>query len=198
MCPVAQADGHDAPGLVDELVPRRTAVIEDVLVGAEDPVREPVLAQELPDVLDRVQLRRFGGERHERDVGRDQQPLRLMPTRLVEQDDRVSAGRDGLRNLVEVQAHRLGGAAGKDQTGALAFSRADRPEDVGGLGSQVAWCAGPCAPSGPAASDFVLLPDPGLVAKPELNELAACLLGDRCQTGGELFLKADTAASLLA
>jgi hypothetical protein len=48
-------------------------MIEDVLVGAEDPVREPVLAQELPDVLDRVQLRSLGGERHERDVGRDNQ-----------------------------------------------------------------------------------------------------------------------------
>jgi hypothetical protein len=173
-------------------------MVEDDLIGGEDPVRQPVLAQELPDILDRVEVGSLGRKRHERDVVGDHQPLRLMPTRLVEQDDRVSAGRDGLRNLAEVQAHRLGGAAGKDQTGALAFSRADRPEDVGGLGSQVAWCAGPCAPSGPAASDFVLLPDPGLVAKPELNELAACLLGDRCQMGGELFLKVDTSASLLA
>ena len=54
-----------------------------------------------------------------------------MPTRLVEQDDRVSARRDGLRNLAEVQAHRLGGAAGKDQAGALTVIRADRSENVG-------------------------------------------------------------------
>ncbi len=45
--PIAQSEGHDAPGLVGELVPRRTAVIENVAVGGEDPVREPVLAQEL-------------------------------------------------------------------------------------------------------------------------------------------------------
>ena len=121
-----------------------------------------------------------------------------MPTRLVEQDDRVSAGRDGLRNLAEVQGHCLTGAAREDQASPLALSRADRPEEVGGLCSQVAWCAGPCAPPGPAAGDLVLLPDPGLVAEPELDRFAACLLGDRLQTGGEGFLKADTSASLLA
>jgi hypothetical protein len=173
-------------------------VIEDVLVGAEDPVREPVLAQELPDVLDRVQLRSFGGERHERDVGRDDQPPREMPAGLVEQNHRMGARRNHLRDLGEVQGHRLCGAAREDQASSLAFSRADGSEDVGGLGSQVARCAGPCAPPGPAPGDLVLLPDPGLVAKPELDRFAACLLGDRLQTGGELFLKADTSASLLA
>ena len=34
-------------------------MIEDGLVGGEDPVREPVLAQELPHVLDRVELGSF-------------------------------------------------------------------------------------------------------------------------------------------
>ncbi len=45
-------------------------MVEDILVGLEDPVREPVVADELPDVLDRVQL---GGSRRqgqERDVVR--------------------------------------------------------------------------------------------------------------------------------
>ena len=50
------SDGHDFPRLVDEPVPGKAAVVEDVLVGSEDPVREPVVAHELPDVLDRVQL----------------------------------------------------------------------------------------------------------------------------------------------
>lgn len=53
-------------------------------------------------------------------------------------------------------------------------------------------------PNREAAGDLVLLPNPGLVTEPNLDRFAACLLGDRCQTGGELFLKADTAASLLA
>jgi hypothetical protein len=45
--PIAQAVGHDDPGLVDELVPSVTEVIDDLLVGGEDPVGEPVVAQEL-------------------------------------------------------------------------------------------------------------------------------------------------------
>ena len=56
MGPIPGSDGHDFPGLVDELVPGKAAVVEDILVGLEDPVREPVVAHELPDVLDRVQF----------------------------------------------------------------------------------------------------------------------------------------------
>ncbi len=69
MSPVSQADGHDDPGLVDELVPSVTAMINDLLVGPEDPVRQPVVTNELPDVLDGVQLRRSRRERQERDLG---------------------------------------------------------------------------------------------------------------------------------
>ena len=36
MCPITKSDRHDGPGLVDELVPGIAAVIEDVVVGAED------------------------------------------------------------------------------------------------------------------------------------------------------------------
>jgi len=56
MGPFTGSDRHDFPRLVDELVPSITAVVEDIRVGLEDPVREPVVADELPDVLDRVQL----------------------------------------------------------------------------------------------------------------------------------------------
>lgn len=38
MCPLAQSDGHDAPGLIDEFVPSVAAVVDDILVGLEDPV----------------------------------------------------------------------------------------------------------------------------------------------------------------
>ncbi len=56
MRPFSQADGHDDPGLFDEAVPGVAAMVEDILIGREDPIREPVVADELPDVLDRVQL----------------------------------------------------------------------------------------------------------------------------------------------
>ena len=43
-------DGHDFPGHIDELALGEAAVVEDVVVGLEDTVGEPVVAHELPDV----------------------------------------------------------------------------------------------------------------------------------------------------
>ena len=60
MCPVAQSDGHDSPRLLDEAVPGLTAVVDDVVVAAENPVREPVVPHELQGVLDRVQFGALG------------------------------------------------------------------------------------------------------------------------------------------
>ena len=51
MGPLAQSEGHDAPGLFDELVPGEAAVVDDVIVGLEDAVLQPVVAHELSDVL---------------------------------------------------------------------------------------------------------------------------------------------------
>src|SRR5215203_2642319 len=75
--PVSQADGHDDPRLLNELVPSLTAMIDDLLGGAEDPVRQLVVANERPDGLDRVQLRRARRQGQKRDgVG----PLQLGET----------------------------------------------------------------------------------------------------------------------
>ncbi len=60
MRPFAHADENDLPRPFDELVPRLATERDDFLVGFEDAVREPVVAADLPDVLDRVQLRRAG------------------------------------------------------------------------------------------------------------------------------------------
>src|SRR5215213_534920 len=59
----------------------------------------------LPDVLDGVQLSRLGRERHEGDIGRDHEPLRLMPARLIHKNEGMRLGRNGLRDLVQVQRH---------------------------------------------------------------------------------------------
>ena len=83
-------------------------MVEDVLVGSEDAVRKPVVAHELPDVLDRVQFGRFGRQRDERDVWRDGQRLRDMPACLIKDEDGVCARRHGGRYLFEMQGHRLG------------------------------------------------------------------------------------------
>ena len=65
MSPVAEADGHDPPRLGHQGVPGEAAVIEDVAVGLEDTVGEPVLAEELPDVLGRVEFGRAGRDRQQ-------------------------------------------------------------------------------------------------------------------------------------
>ncbi len=55
--PFSHTDCSDMPWLVDELVPGFAAVGEYVFVGLKDPVREPVVSDELLKVLDRVQFR---------------------------------------------------------------------------------------------------------------------------------------------
>ncbi len=54
MRPFPQPDGHDDPGLFDKAVPGVAAMVEDIPIGREDSVREPVVADELPGVLDRA------------------------------------------------------------------------------------------------------------------------------------------------
>ena len=46
--------------------------------------------------------------------------LRLMPARLIHQDKGMRPGRDRLRDLVQVQGHALGRAAGQNQARAFA------------------------------------------------------------------------------
>ena len=122
-----------------------------------------------------------------------------MPARLVNEDEGMRARRDRLRDFVQVQGHALGGAAGQNQARALAVSRADRAEDVSRLGSLIFRRCGARAAFGPASRDLVLLPDPGLIREPDLDHLAMSLgLYDRLQTVREVFLKAETAASLFA
>ena len=68
---------------------------------------------------------------------------------------------------------------------------ADRAEDVGGSGPLVAWRAGAGATLRPAARDFVLLADAGLIGEPNFYRVAVDALRarDRFQTRGEAFLK---------
>jgi hypothetical protein len=45
-CPIAAGDGHDFPRLIDERVPSVAAVIDDIVEGFENSVRQPVLPHE--------------------------------------------------------------------------------------------------------------------------------------------------------
>ena len=131
MGPLSQAEGHDPPRLIYELVPGEAAVVDDVVVGFEDAVRQPVVAHELPHVLDRVELRAPRRQGHQRDVGRHDQFGRSMPSGLIQEEDGMCARRDVEGDLLEMHAHRLAVAPGHDDAGGLAFSGADRTEEPG-------------------------------------------------------------------
>ena len=167
---------------------------DDVVVAGEDPVREPVVAHELPDVLDRVQLRRAWRQRQERDVrGHDERPGE-MPARLVEQKDRVGTPSDHGADLEKMRLHRLCIAERHDEAGALALSRADRPEEIRPGGALVVRRPWPGAAPRPSPGELVLLADAGLVLPPELYALAGMRGADFRQALRETFLKASAAS----
>jgi hypothetical protein len=93
MRPIAKTDGHGGPRLIDEFVPRITTVVEDIVVGEEHAVGEPIVADELPDVLDRVAFGTFCRQWYARDVGRYGELVRHVPSRLVDEECGVAAGR---------------------------------------------------------------------------------------------------------
>ncbi len=200
MRPFAQSDGHDAPGLIDELVPGVAAMIDDVVVGFEDAVRQPVVPHELPDVLGRVQFWAFGRQQQKGDVGWDIELVRRVPARLIEQQDGMRSGGDVPCNLLEMQVHREGVALGHDQPGALALFWADRAENVGRGGALIVGRAGARPLLGPAARDLVFLTNPGLVFEPDFYALGgdAFCARDFLQARGETFLKSSMAPSAWA
>ena len=200
MRPLAEPDGHDAPGLVDELVPCLTAMIDEIVVGFEDTVGEPVVAHKLPDVLDGVELGAFWRQGDNGDVGWHEESRRHVPASLIDQEDGVGTSRDGPRDLREVQVHRLGVAGRQDQGRALALFRADSAEDVGRGGPLVTGSAGAGATLCPSAGDLVLLADTSFICEPDfyLVDFDRPFARDCAQTRGKVFLKSSIAPAACA
>lgn len=89
-----------------ERAPRLAASVDDGVVAFEDAVAELVLAQVLPDVLDRIEFGQLGRQFEQADVVRDiELAAGLMPSRAVEQHNGVTARRDVATDLGEVQVH---------------------------------------------------------------------------------------------
>jgi hypothetical protein len=175
-------------------------VVDDVVEGFEDPVREPVFAHELPYVFLRVQLWAFCRQRDQRDVGRDDQSAREMPARLIDEKHGVRAWRDLGGDFGEMEVHRLCIASWHDERCALAVLGTDRAEDIGRGGSLVFRGARARAALGPAARDLVLLADARLVCKPDFygGGLDAFFMRDQRQTLRETFLKSSMAPAAWA
>ena len=200
MRPVSQADGHDAPRLIEELVPGVAAMVDDVVVGFEDAVRQPVVAQELPDVLGRIEFGAFWRQRQNGDVGGNGELLRRVPAGLIEDENGMRSGRDMLGDLLQMKVHGEGVALGKDERRAFAFLGTDRAENVSRGGALIMGRAGARSLLGPAAGDLVLLPDPGLVLEPDFYFFGgdAFFARDFLQARGEAFLKSSIAPSAWA
>jgi hypothetical protein len=45
--------------VIDQLVPGEAAMVENISVRGEDPVGEPVISDELPDVFNRIEFGRL-------------------------------------------------------------------------------------------------------------------------------------------
>lgn len=131
MCPLTAPDRHDAPGLLHEPVPGLAAMLEDVVVGCEDAVGEPVVAHELPNIFRRIELGAFWRQRDNGDVFRNTEFVRGVPAGLIHQQHAMGIGRYGLRYFGQMERHGLRVADRQDQTGPFAKLRADGPKDVG-------------------------------------------------------------------
>jgi hypothetical protein len=170
-------------------------MIDEVVVGLEDAVGEPVVAHELPDVFHRIEFGAFRRQGDDGDVGRHDETRRHVPACLIDQEHGVGAWRDSLGDLDEVQVHRLGIAGGQDQGCALAFLRADSTEDVGRGGALIAGSARASTALGPPASNLVLLADARFVLEPNLYglDIDGLFARDFVQARGEVFLKSSMA-----
>jgi hypothetical protein len=170
-------------------------MVEEIVSVEEDAVGQPVVAQELPDDLDRVEFGTFGREGDERKVVGDVELAGGMPSRLIEDEDSVAPRRDILGDFIEMQLHRLGVALGQDQADRLAFPWADRAEDVGRGGALVARRRGPRPALCPTASDLVLLSDARFVGEPDFYVvwIDALFARDLLQARWETFLKSSIA-----
>ncbi len=200
MGPVPQSDGHDAPRLVDELAPCVAAMVDDVVVGFEHAVGEPVVAQELPDVFGRIEFGTLRRQRQNGDVLGNVELVGHVPASLVDHQHGMGARRDMPGDFRQMQVHRVGVAFGQDERGALAVLGRDRAEDVGRGGALVLGRRRPRAALGPAPRDLVLLADAGFILEPDfyLVRLDAFFAGDLLQAPRETFLKSSIAPTRCA
>jgi hypothetical protein len=112
-----------------------------------------------------------------------------MPSGLIQQQRRVTTGRDSGRDGGELEVHRLGVAPGQDQSYGLSFGRTDGAEDVGRGSAEVMGSRWPGA--APAQRRVILFfwPMRAFVSKPDfyVGSIDALLARDACQCGGKLF-----------
>ena len=96
-------------------------MVDEIVVGFEDAIGEPVVAHKLPDVLDWVELGGFRRQGDDGDVGRHGEAHRHVLAGLIDQEHGVGAGRDGFGDFGEMQVYRIGIEGRQDKGRALAL-----------------------------------------------------------------------------
>ncbi len=110
------------------------------------PVREPVLAQVLPDVLDRVELGGARGQDDEGDVLRHAEARGRVPAGAVEEEHGVGAAPDSARDLIEVELHGIDlgknscSVVGLDGAGQVVLRRRMRRDTIVTMASRLPAC----------------------------------------------------------
>ena len=146
-----------------EAVPGVAAGGDDGVVGVEDAGVEEVVFEELPQILDRVELRAVGRQWQQADVVGHAQPLGAMPASLVEDHHGVGIHSDLGRDLGQMQVHGRGLDQREDERGGPLARRAHGREAVGGGEALVLGLPRPAATACPLAGQLALLADAGLV-----------------------------------
>jgi hypothetical protein len=188
--PISEADGFDLVRQVEKAVP---GVFEDGLIVFEDAIGQPVLAQELPDILHRVQFRRACRQQDRHDVAGNPETAGGVPSGPIEQEHRASAMCDLARDDIEMGLHGLGVGGGHDESGARVPRGTDGTEQEGAVVALVFGLARPRSFARPQAREAVLLADPRLVLEPDLDRrIPAQVASVGGERGGEVFMNAST------
>lgn len=119
-----------------------------------------------------------------------------MPARLVEDDDSMLIGREGVSEGAEKEVHRRGRDFGQNEGEGLIGRGPDDGEDVGKGEALVAEAGRALALGPPAMRDAALLAQPRFVLEPEREALVGMGAGDRVYRRSEPpFLNAVCAAA---
>ncbi len=115
MRPLSVSDRDDFPWPSDELGPGVAAMLDDIVVAAEDAVGEPVVAHEPPDVLDRIELGRTWRQGDDGDIGGPAGLGRGVPAGPIHDQDGMGVRGNGARYLLGMERHGDAVAERRDQ-----------------------------------------------------------------------------------
>ena len=174
-------------------------MIDDIVVGFEDAVREPVIAHELPKVFDWIEFWRLCWQWQDRYIFWHDEIVRQVPTRLVHDEDGMGVIGNMAGYLDQMLVHGMRIAPRHDEGCGLAKLRAYRTEDIRRPCPLIVGSRWPCSPFRPSPGDLVLLTDAGFILEPNFYLLAfGGPASDFSHCRGEVFLNSSIAAGTCA